>query len=122
MIKFAKRFKKERLTRKLTQKELANRFNTSKSNISRYENGICTPGIKTIIEYANFFDVSIDYLLGRIDVKNYHKLPEELWTLLNEDNFKYLKIARKLKKNNISQEAINTFLSLAKVLKSETEY
>ncbi len=119
MILFAKRFKKERLKRKLTQEELANYFNTNKSNISKYENGNSFPGIKTIKKYADFFDVSIDYLLGRVDIPYYHKLPDEIKNLLQNEDFKYLKIASQLQKNNIPPKTAKMLLDLYKKIKSE---
>jgi len=67
MSNFAKRFKKMRKKKGLTQKELANKFNSDETAISKYENDHSTPDIKRIQEYADFFNVSVDYLLGRTD-------------------------------------------------------
>lgn len=69
MNKFNERFKSERKNKNLTQKELADVFNTDKSTISKYENGHNKPDIDVLIKYADFFEVSIDYLLGRTEAK-----------------------------------------------------
>lgn len=37
------------------------------NNISRYESGVMEADYKTLIALADYFDVSIDYLLGRTD-------------------------------------------------------
>ena len=47
----------------LTQEQLANKFNLMKSSISMYENNMRIPNVELIKELANFFNVSIDYLL-----------------------------------------------------------
>ena len=46
---------------------LAMKLNTTQMSISRYETGKREPDLKTLILIADFFDVSIDYLLERTD-------------------------------------------------------
>lgn len=70
MDKFGIRFKEERKRKKLTQQELASLFHLDKSSISKYENGHQVPEMETLINFANFFDVSIDYLLGKVSNEN----------------------------------------------------
>ena len=65
-----KSFRKEY---KLTQLELANFIKTDKSTISKYETGkniIATPFLYQICKTYN---ISADYLLGKIDSPKYHK-------------------------------------------------
>ena len=47
----------------LTQIEIAKRLNMNSATYSKYETGTTEPDIATIKKLANFFDVSIDYLL-----------------------------------------------------------
>ena len=61
------RIKILRLENNLTQKELGEKIQTSNKNIWAYENNISTPPAETLIKIADFFDVSLDYLLGRED-------------------------------------------------------
>lgn len=42
-------------------------LNTNQNTISRYETGEREPGIAELIKLANYFDVSIDYLLEQTD-------------------------------------------------------
>lgn len=49
---------------KLTQRELAEKVNIPKTNIGHYEIGITQPSIENLIKIADFFGVSVDYLLG----------------------------------------------------------
>ena len=81
---FGERFKECRMTLQLTQEELAKLFNKtytysfSKSSISMYENNKQVPEVDVLEKWANYFDVSVDYLLGRTDVRNesYYHDPE----------------------------------------------
>ena len=59
------RLKQLRIKNKLTQKELANIFNTTQSNISSYENGNTLILTAFLYNYAKYFNVSMDYLVGR---------------------------------------------------------
>ncbi len=54
----------------MRQKELAAILNVKPSAVSKYENGITMPPIPTVIQIADIFHVSVDYLLGLSSVKN----------------------------------------------------
>ena len=64
-MQFTERLRALREDRDLTQTELAKAVKVTQRNISFYETGKNEPDIKTIIALAEFFNVSIDYLLGR---------------------------------------------------------
>jgi len=49
----------------LTQLELANKINISRASLSHYEAGRRDPDTSTLEKLADFFNVSIDYLVGR---------------------------------------------------------
>lgn len=63
------RLKELREQRRLNQEGLALKLNVSQSTISAYETSERVPDLKTLIEIANFFCVSIDYLAGLSDLK-----------------------------------------------------
>jgi transcriptional regulator with XRE-family HTH domain len=42
-------------------------LNINQNTISRYENGVREADYKTLIMFADYFDVSLDYLLGRTE-------------------------------------------------------
>lgn len=65
MYKF--RLKELREKRRVSQVRLAIDLNLNQNAISRYENGAREADYKTLIAIADYFDVSIDYLLGRTD-------------------------------------------------------
>lgn len=60
-----KRLKSLREYRNLKQSELAKEFNVSQSTIAMWETGKRDPDSETIQKMADYFDVSVDYLLGR---------------------------------------------------------
>lgn len=59
------RLKELRKEKRLTQAELADIIKTTQKTISDYERGISNPDLETLTNFANFFDVSTDYLLGK---------------------------------------------------------
>lgn len=61
------RLKEIRTARRISQLKLALDLNTCQNTISRYETGEREPGIKELIKLADYFDVSVDYLLERTD-------------------------------------------------------
>lgn len=68
-------FKGERLKllreeKYLTQEELGKAFNITDATINRYEKGLRQPDTETLKKLADFFNVSVDYLLGRTDIRN----------------------------------------------------
>ena len=67
MKEFGERIRKLRESVKLSQAKIAKLIGTSQVSINRYESGGGEPPLKTLIWYADYFDVSIDYLLARTD-------------------------------------------------------
>lgn len=61
------RIKELRLLKNLTQKELAEKINSSSKNIWAYENDFATPPLDVLIRLADYFECSIDYLVSRED-------------------------------------------------------
>lgn len=66
---FSIRFKTLRAEKELSQQILSDKLKISKSSINMYERGEREPSFATLISIADFFDVDIDYLLGRQDKK-----------------------------------------------------
>lgn len=61
------KIKNLRVEHGLTQKELAQKLDTTDKTIWAYENGKATPPLEMLLSYANLFQCSIDYLVGRED-------------------------------------------------------
>lgn len=68
MLNFHKNLKELRKEHKLTQQQVADKLQMSQQNYQRYEKGIYEPDLHTIVRMANFFKVSLDYLVGRYNM------------------------------------------------------
>ena len=62
---FPARLRKLREAKRLNAKTLGELCGLSKNTIGRYENGEREPTAQSLVALADFFDVSIDYLMGR---------------------------------------------------------
>lgn len=67
MAVFAQRLKSLREELGYLQKELASKLDISRSTLGSWESGNRVPELGTVQRLADFFNVSVDYLLGRID-------------------------------------------------------
>lgn len=67
---FAKRLRDLREKNNLQQKELAKELDVLEATISMWETGKRVPYSDMLIKLANFFDVSVDYLLGNDLISN----------------------------------------------------
>jgi transcriptional regulator with XRE-family HTH domain len=67
MSLFAERLKKCRQTKGLTQKQAAAYFGVAERHWQNYESGDRKPTFDGLIALADYFDVSLDYLVGRSD-------------------------------------------------------
>lgn len=69
-MSFGSRLKELRENKGLTQGDLGKIVNLTKGNISKYENDTVEANNETLKKLADYFKVSIDYLLGRSDEKD----------------------------------------------------
>lgn len=61
---FGENLKKARKKAKLSQEKVAEEINTSRSNISKYENETLEPNIETLKRLCELYGVSADYIIG----------------------------------------------------------
>ena len=61
------RLKELRKKKGISQLRLATELNTTQNTISRYETGEREPGIDELIKIADYFNGSVDYLIGRTE-------------------------------------------------------
>lgn len=74
IFNFGEQLKQLRVSKNLTQKQLALNVGMSERGIQNYELNSRKPTYEAIIKIADYFDVSLDYLVGRSDNPNSHKL------------------------------------------------
>ena len=67
------RLKELRKKKNISQIKLSIELNTNQNTISRYENGTREADYKMLIKIADYFNVSIDYLLGRTNNPDINK-------------------------------------------------
>ena len=69
ILQIAEKIKKLRNDKRLTQTDLANRLDVSRSAVNAWEQGTNNPTLNYAVELAEIFEVSIDYLIGGSDNK-----------------------------------------------------
>ena len=62
---FPRRLQKLRERRRMSRKALGELCGLSKDMVGQYERGEREPSVGTLIELADYFEVPVDYLLGR---------------------------------------------------------
>ena len=70
IVDFGEKAKRLRQGMHLTQVQISERLHISKAMISSYETGIRLPSYGVLIQFAQFFGVTTDYLLGFDRVKS----------------------------------------------------
>lgn len=68
---FGERLRQLRKEKGLTQADLAKLLGVSQQAIGNYESGVRQPDSGTMVKLADFFDTSVDYLLGRTDIRKF---------------------------------------------------
>ncbi len=98
MVIFAERLKYLRERRGLMQKAVAVDLNIGNTTLSNYEKDISSPSPEMLVAIADYFNTSIDYLLGRTNnsapisssVKEEEKYISTVCHNLNDENKKSL--------------------------------
>ena len=67
MVEFHVRLREVRMAARRTQRETAAVLGMALRSYQFYEQGTVQPNIEKLIALADFFDVSLDYLMGRAD-------------------------------------------------------
>lgn len=70
IIDLSIRLKQLRLDKHLRQEQVADLIGVTKSAISAYENDLRQPSFDVLLQLANLYRVSTDYLLGRTDTRS----------------------------------------------------
>ena len=67
MKEVGKRLKALRESIGISQVKMAEAIGSTQSSVNRYENGQSSPSVELLRRYADYFDVSMDYIFGRTD-------------------------------------------------------
>ncbi|MDD6988572.1 helix-turn-helix domain-containing protein [Ruminococcus sp.] len=91
-----KNLKLLRTNKGLSQQQLAEVIGTSQQSINKYENHKVEPDIDTLIAFADFFNTSVDYLIGNTDINR--KIEPVHQYYLNDEEISLIDGFRKLTK------------------------
>lgn len=120
-LKFlGERIKQLREEKGYQQKDVAEKLGITKQALSNYENGTREPNLLTVIEIADLFDVSVEYLLGlTTERKRSNKLvfDKNLNRRLSVEIMELIRICKEL-----SPEAIELLRKIAMELKEFMEH
>ena len=67
MKEVGKRLKALRESIGISQVKMAEAIGSTQSSVNRYENGQSSPSVELLRRYADYFDVSLDYIFARTD-------------------------------------------------------
>nr|WP_302887354.1 helix-turn-helix transcriptional regulator [uncultured Romboutsia sp.]DAM61416.1 MAG TPA: Repressor protein CI [Caudoviricetes sp.] len=99
---FGKKLKELRLEKKINQSELGEKIGISPSTVGMYERDQRFPDKDILGKIADYFEVSVDYLLGRTDERNLNKEKPKL-----DPGIKTIAAHRVNPYEDISEEGIN---------------
>ncbi|GEA37538.1 helix-turn-helix domain-containing protein [Enterocloster clostridioformis] len=74
---FATRLNELRVSRNLTMEQLGKDLSTTRGTISNFENEQRKPSLDMVIRIADYFQVSIDYLVGRTNDPTFHRTKKD---------------------------------------------
>ncbi|MDE6710543.1 MAG: helix-turn-helix transcriptional regulator [Oscillospiraceae bacterium] len=116
MSKFHLRLRDLRKSRELSQQELANNLQISKSSVNMYERGEREPGLDTLEAIADFFNVDMDYLTGKTsEIKSLTSVPiTDYETSLKSDEKRLLGIYRGFN-NEGKEKLLDTALDMSEL-------
>ncbi|MCH5296197.1 MAG: helix-turn-helix transcriptional regulator [Ruminococcus sp.] len=89
-----KNLKLLRLQHKISQQQLADIIGVSQQSVNKYENHDTEPDIRTLIALSDYFNTSIDYLVGNTDIN--HKIEHLNKCDLNDEETAFVNDFRKL--------------------------
>lgn len=89
-----KNLKSLRLQYNLSQQKLADILHISQQSVYKYENNITSPDLGTLMQMADYFHTSVDYLIDYTDMP--HKIEIVTDTMLNADEISMVNDYRKL--------------------------
>lgn len=128
---FGTRLKNIRNENKMTRKDLADRLNLAVSTIGMYERGERNPNFEILEHIADIFNVDIDYLLCKSDIKNKYQFSKikkpstpkkRVLTAEQEADLKYITENNVLffKRNNLTDSDIEKLETIIKDFYIET--
>lgn len=118
------------------QEVVAKEIGTTAQSLGRYENGKHKPDIEIALKLADYYNTTVDYLLGRTDIKSrdpeiqnvceYTGLSEEAWYFVegckNDKSGEYSKILSLILANPHFQEIVLCYEKIRSIWESRIDY
>ena len=125
---FSNILKELRKSKNITQEELAKMVGVERSTVGKWESKNIIPPADMLVSLSEFFNVSVDYLLGRADVKN----PSDEISDALEDDKELADFWNKLKERedlqllfkqtkNLSSKDIKQIIRIIKAIEDEED-
>ena len=119
-------FKELRIEKKLSQDKISEELDISSSLVSKWENGISTPGPEMLEYIADYFQVSVDYLIGRTTNRSFND--EKIYTtsIIVDEKYKVkfetevpFESLSKEEQDKLTQEALDGIFEIRRSLKNK---
>lgn len=102
----------------LNQTELANKLGISQQTYNRYELEKREPDFEIIKVFANFFNVSVDYILCKTNDENISIIEKEVLPIeLRNLGIDYIETIKEAKESGLTASEISELIKLAKKIK-----
>lgn len=113
------RLRNARERKELSQIDVYKKTGINNKTISNYENNVSSPDPDTLARFATLYDVSVDFLLGRVDdprnkIVSKDQLPPELADIVD-----YIEILKDADIKDISPEEFKYAIEFAKRIKGK---
>ncbi|WP_432401042.1 helix-turn-helix domain-containing protein [Wukongibacter sp. M2B1] len=119
-MSLGQRLKQLRKEKELTIREVAKLFSIGKSTLSDWENERRNPNYDMIKKLAEFYGVTVDYLLGITDEKNiYTSKSAEIPDELKEVGVEYIALAKDIERSKLTPDEVRKILDAVKGLKDK---
>jgi len=110
-----------KILRKLNNKkikEIETELGLGENVYGNYERGTRLPDILTIKKIAEYYNVSVDFLLGTTDSPEINTIPEEDYTLdMKEAGITFTELINNKNYKDLSTEELNLFIKVANILR-----
>lgn len=98
----------------LSQEKLAQEFEITQQAIYKYETGLSQPDLDRLMEFSDFFDTSVDYLIGHTE--DPRPIPSATPDTLDADGYTLLSCYRSLP-GNVRSDFLSLMQSYAALMK-----
>lgn len=104
-----KNLKLLRTQKNLSQQKLADILHISQQSVYKYENDITSPDIETLTSMADFFETSVDYIIGHSQIPDV--IEEKKECALNADEEELVRLYRTLsaKQRNVVLKVMESY-------------